>query len=79
MRRGWVITIAVLGLIGILFGAVFILGNNGIQSTEWHAYTPESMARAENAEAVSVAEAVLSPENCKLLEEYEGTSPRAER
>ncbi|MBQ2462412.1 MAG: hypothetical protein II504_08265, partial [Clostridia bacterium] len=72
MRRGWVITIAVLGLIGILFGAVFILGNNGIQSTEWHAYTPESMARAENAEAVSVAEAVLSPENCKLLEEYEG-------
>ena len=72
MRRGWVIAIAVLGLVGILFAVVFIVGNNGVQNTEWRAFKPESMVKAENAEFVSVSGGTLSSENCELLPEYEG-------
>ncbi len=72
MRRGWVIAIAVLGLLGILFAVVFIVGNNGIQNTEWSAFKPESMEKAENAEFVPVSGGTLSSENCELLPEYEG-------
>ena len=45
MRRGWIITIAVVGCLALLVTAVLLLGNNGVQATEWRAYAPEDQAR----------------------------------
>ena len=72
MRRGWIIAIAVVGCVVLLLTTVFLIGNNGVQTTEWQARTPENQVRPSDASLVSVSEGVLSPDNCVLLPEYEG-------
>ena len=71
MRRGWIITIAVVGCLALLVTAVLLLGNNGVQATEWRAYAPEDQARPDAAGLVSASEGTLSPDHCEVLSEYE--------
>ena len=78
MRRGWVIAIAVLGLLGILFAVVFIVGNNGIQNTEWSAFKPESMEQ-DNYYRVILQNLFFATLNCqpdkrKFVSIYRGMS-----
>ena len=72
MRRGWIITIAVVGCLALLVTAVLLIGNNGVQATEWRAYAPEDQARPDAAGLVSASEGTLSPDHCEVLSEYEG-------
>ena len=72
MRRGWIITIAVMGCLALLVTAVLLIGNNGVQATEWRAYAPEDQARPDAAGLVSASEGTLSPDHCEVLSEYKG-------
>lgn len=72
MRRGWIILIAVVGCLALLVTAVLLIGNNGVQATEWRAYTPEDQARPDAAGLVAASQGILSPASCVLLPEYEG-------
>ena len=72
MRRGWIITIAVVGCLALLVTAVLLIGNNGVQATEWRTYTPEDQARPDGGSLVSASQGTLSPDSCVLLPEYEG-------
>ncbi len=71
MRRGWIITIAVLGCFALLLTAVFLIGNNGVQNTEWRTYVPEDMERPDDAGLVSASSGMVTGSG-ELLAEYEG-------
>ncbi len=72
MRRGWIILIAVVGCLALMVTAVLLIGNNGVQATQWQSYTPSDQARPGSGPLVSVSQGTLSPESCDLLAEYEG-------
>ena len=72
MRRSGIITIAVIACIGLLITAVFLIGNNGVRETEWHAYVPDDMARPGEETLVRAADGELSETGCELLPEYAG-------
>ena len=58
--------------LALLVTAVLLIGNNGVQATEWRTYTPEDRARPDDGSLVSASQGTLSPNSCALLPEYEG-------